>query len=575
MRNGTNVLGRVQVLGMLLTALAGVSLAQAQKPTVAIRSCEVRADIVGLTAVTTVEIVYVNYTNAQAEAQLQWSLPPDTAGADLSLWAGGLRAAGAIVPQVQARQIYQEIRDQRRDPALLEYQGSGQWSLRVFPIPANGTQKVQATFHQLLRAQNGWVRYDAPHVVSGTGTEAAEGIDVAMTIRAPGGVKDVRAVNHRVGVFRQGDGTVKAGWREENASLTPPVGIAYQPASAAPAVVSFTGADKNAYFLAAVSRALDPGEAAARNVVVIVDVSASMKGRPIEAAMAVAQRVLKALRQGERFSVVAAGPNVGLWKKQLVGATEADIISAIGYLEEAPVDGGADLAGALRAAASLAGETTPIEALLISDGQDMIGAAAGPESAPAPASKPAPQGPANLRVHVIGVNSDSVAMSDLALRANGTMLGDIRDKTEADAVADQFVEQMREVTFEDVKAVVKGQAPARNVVAAASGDAVFGGQVVKAGPAVVDITGTRDGKPFHKELTIEIPEPGKAPEGWGSGDLEPVMAHLRAEGMWDDLHNNANAKPDDLAALIAFSRQRRVATRATAFLVLETDGAYQ
>ena len=87
---------RIFWLSMVIALGAGAAFGQG--PRVAIRSQAVRAEIDGRLATTTLEQVWVNYTEQQAEAIFTFRLPPDAAVHDLAMWVGGLRSPAEVHP---------------------------------------------------------------------------------------------------------------------------------------------------------------------------------------------------------------------------------------------------------------------------------------------------------------------------------------------------------------------------------------------------------------------------------------------------------------------------------------------
>ncbi len=61
------------------------------------------------------------------------------------MYVGGKRMKGELLDKDRARQIYEEIVRRAKDPGLLEYMDGNLLRLRIFPVPARGTQKVRLT----------------------------------------------------------------------------------------------------------------------------------------------------------------------------------------------------------------------------------------------------------------------------------------------------------------------------------------------------------------------------------------------------------------------------------------------
>ena len=98
-----------------------------------IRFHHVEVTIQDQIAVTHVEQVFHNPNTRDMEGTYVFPLPPDAAVTAFTLWIDGKPVNGEILNAEQARQKYEEIVRQYRDPALLEYTGQGAVQGAHFP----------------------------------------------------------------------------------------------------------------------------------------------------------------------------------------------------------------------------------------------------------------------------------------------------------------------------------------------------------------------------------------------------------------------------------------------------------
>ena len=64
-----------------------------------------------------------------------------------------------IVEKQRAREIYEEILRERRDPGLLEWSGGNLFKARVFPIEAHSEKRIKITYTQVLPLRGDRYRY--------------------------------------------------------------------------------------------------------------------------------------------------------------------------------------------------------------------------------------------------------------------------------------------------------------------------------------------------------------------------------------------------------------------------------
>ncbi len=571
---------RLCVAVFLLTCLLA-ALPVVADDDMAIRSHAVRVEIDGLVAVTTVEQTYVNYGDLASEAILRFRLPPGAAGHELALWVDGLRCPAAMHPRVAARRIYREIVDSSRDPALLEYLGSDRWQLSVFPVPAEGTQKVQIRYSQLLPVVDGRIVYDGMVVSSGSTVLKVQDLDFSVKIRCPGGVKDFHAASNAMGVQRDGEAFV-AGFRAEQASLVKPITFAFTPGEAPPAVAVYRPA-KGAPIFAAMLPAVDvPAVAKSRlrNVVMILDASASMSKDEYRLAEIALGELLWGLKPNEKFAVVSVGSDVSLWKEKLVPASKANVRAAADWLSLIVPKGGTDLAAAFRAVESLnTDKAAPLHAFIFTDGNDSVCVreAAGPRRA-----KRLRRPPPNCRVYAYVTSWGADTMIETLASATGGLVDGGLELEEGDvesgmgrllAASTDASSAELDLTIDRGAGSDGGLDQAGHSGLATDRRCVVAGRIDGDRPWRATTKIIAAGKAYTKTLTLPVSAPSEDGPRWAGPALEKVWAHLKAEQQWRAMQHR-DVRLAALRSLVEFSRTHRVVTRATAMLVLETDLEY-
>lgn len=118
-------------------------------------SVEIRDQI----ARTTVTESFVNHTDARLEGVFHFPLPQDASISGFAMWIGEELVEADIVEKQRAREIYETILREKRDPALLEWTGGNIFKARVFPIEARSEKKVRITYTQVLPLRASRYRY--------------------------------------------------------------------------------------------------------------------------------------------------------------------------------------------------------------------------------------------------------------------------------------------------------------------------------------------------------------------------------------------------------------------------------
>ena len=120
---------------------------------------KVTVDIRDQIARTTIEESFVNHTNAQLEGTFFFPLPQDASIAGFGMWIGDKLVEADVVEKQRAREIYETILRERRDPGLLEWSGGNIFKARVFPIPAQSEKRITITYTQVLPLRGNSYRY--------------------------------------------------------------------------------------------------------------------------------------------------------------------------------------------------------------------------------------------------------------------------------------------------------------------------------------------------------------------------------------------------------------------------------
>ena len=111
---------------------------------------KVTVDIRDQIARTVVEESFVNHTNGRLEGVFHFPLPSDASISGFGMWIGSELVEADVVEKQRAREIYETILRERRDPGLLEWSGGNIFKARVFPIEAHSEKRIKITYTQVL-----------------------------------------------------------------------------------------------------------------------------------------------------------------------------------------------------------------------------------------------------------------------------------------------------------------------------------------------------------------------------------------------------------------------------------------
>jgi Ca-activated chloride channel family protein len=157
------MLGAVLLLVPLTSNAAGLLIADGGFGGVLeIEEHEVQVTVNNGIAVTTVTQIFRNTENRQVEALYSFPVPKNASVANFSMWIGGKEMVGEVLEKKRAREIYDSYKQQRRDPGLLEQTDYKTFEMRIFPIAAGASQKVQVVYYQELDMDADWATWVYP-----------------------------------------------------------------------------------------------------------------------------------------------------------------------------------------------------------------------------------------------------------------------------------------------------------------------------------------------------------------------------------------------------------------------------
>jgi tetratricopeptide (TPR) repeat protein len=108
---------------------------------------------------TVIEESFVNHTDGVLEGVFNFPLPQDASISGFGMWIGDNLVEADVVEKQRAREIYEIILHEKRDPGLLEWSGGNIFKARVYPIWARSEKRIKITYTQVLPLRGNSYRY--------------------------------------------------------------------------------------------------------------------------------------------------------------------------------------------------------------------------------------------------------------------------------------------------------------------------------------------------------------------------------------------------------------------------------
>lgn len=313
-----------------------------------------------------------NDSPQQLEISCALALGPNELVDGFSYWNGDEKIVGEVLEKEVATQVYEEITGLKRDPGLLEQEGS-RFRFRVFPVLPGENKPVEVRTLTALEIRRGVVEY----TISRDNLPAAGtlfSLQVDITDDLP--IHDVETLGFAGVVTRFGPHHQRVVYEAQGAAFTEDLRIRYRLAVVDHALrfVAHRSGDTEGSFMLLVSPkdVIEEREVLGRDLVFVVDVSGSMEGEPLARTKDALAAILVQLRAGDRFDVIAFSdepvPVFGQLRP-VEDTTRRDALRAVKGLNTA---GGTNIRGALAAALDeLQGRAAgrPRAVIFLTDGQ--------------------------------------------------------------------------------------------------------------------------------------------------------------------------------------------------------------
>ncbi len=340
---------------------------------------KVEARIRDVVAQVQVTQVFRNSGTETLESQFLFPLPYDSAIDSVTLLVDGKEFAGQLLSADEAKKRYEEIVRRNRDPALLQWIGSGLFQTNVFPIPPGATRTVTLSYSQLLRKADGLIDFQFPLAVAKYSSHPVKQLSVQIQIEQPEEIKTLYSPSHDVQISRDGDRSAKVTLTARD--LVPQEDfrllISGQSGKIGMSLLSCQPeAGEDGYFLLLATPEIANKEAAlvAKTVIFAIDKSGSMSGKKFEQTQAAARFLLNQLNDDDLFNIVTFDSTAQAFQPELQGVNESTRKRALTEVDRLFAGGGTNLDQALSIALEqLKDRNRPSYLFLMTDGAPTSG----------------------------------------------------------------------------------------------------------------------------------------------------------------------------------------------------------
>ncbi|HEV3005927.1 MAG TPA: VIT domain-containing protein, partial [Pirellulales bacterium] len=550
-----------------------------------IKELDVHVKLVEQVAKVQVSQSFVNTGSAQMEVCFVFPLPYDGAIDQLTLLVDGKEIPAKLLPKDQARQAYEAIVRKNRDPALLEWVGTGMFQTSVFPVPPGAERKVTLRYSQLCRKDHGLTDFLFPLSTAKYTSHPIETLSIQVAIETKGDLKNVYSPTHGIELKRDTH-TATVGYKGQQQVPDGDFRLLYdvEAGKVGASVLSYRPKlDDDGYFLLLASPeiARDVAERPKKTVLFVVDRSGSMNGQKIEQAKGALKFVLNNLREGDLFNIIAYDSAVESFRPELQKFDAESRRAALGFVDGIYAGGSTNIDGALAAALGQLGDSSrPTYMLFLTDGLPTAGETN--EMKIVANSQAKNRVRARLVAFGVGYDVNSRLLDKLARQNHGQTeyvrpdeniedrVSRLYAKIEAPVMTDVTIKFALDVAAADAAEAVNRVYP-RQVFDLFEGEQlVLVGRYKRPGAAKATVAGSVGGKQqgfdFPAELVAESKDESYAfvEKLWAMRRIGEIIDELDLKGRNDEL----------VTELVALSTRHGILTPYTSFLADENTSLY-
>ena len=522
-------------------------------------------------ATTHVDQVFVNDAAFAVEGTYIFPLPEGATISEFAMWVEGEKFEGQLLTKEEARAIYESYVRRQQDPALLEYVGRGAFQASIFPIPPGDERRIELTYSEILTLDEGLVRYRYPLDTERFSRRPIEDVSISVDITSKEALKAIYSPSHAIAVDRQGDTRAGVGYEESDVLPDRDFELYFSVAEEEIGLnlLSYQPDDEDGFFLLLVAPKveIEAAEVVAKDVLLVLDTSGSMRGEKIEQAKAALAFVLDYLQPEDRFNVIAFSTGVRQYAGRLRPAGEGE--AAHRWVKQLEAAGGTDINRALLEALAQVDPDRPAIVIFLTDGLPTEGVIE-PEMIMANVAGEAGR---NVRLFTFGVGHDvNTVLLDGMAQAHRGASGYVTPGQSIEEEVSSFYAKVSTPLLADLE-LDFGGVHVEEIYPYPLPDLFAGTQLVvvgryrQGGPSVLTLRGEINQKPqsyTYEDLTFRCQggEPFIA-RLWATRKIGHLLDQIRLHGK----------DPELVDAVVSLSLRYGIATPYTSFLVEEPQAA--
>jgi Ca-activated chloride channel homolog len=331
-------------------------------------------------ATTEVTQVFRNPSRMILEGVYLFPVPENASLTAFSMEMNGKLVEGEVLERKKARQIYESIVRQTRDPGLLEYAGKRLYRARVFPVPAGKTVEVKLRYVEKLERDGGVFEYSYPLKTQTFSKSRVGQVAVNLRIADRNRPRSVFSSSHEIEIGGGDDGPLVASFEGKGVLATRDFHLYFSPGEEGLGFALLSDRpdpEENGFFMMnlAPTEEVSDAEVLPKDVIFVVDTSGSMaEGAKMDQARKALIHGIKRLNARDRFNLVGFSTEARAMASELREVNEGNIAAAAAWVTKLKAAGGTNIHDALQQGLAKFGDDDRVKILVfLTDGLPTVG----------------------------------------------------------------------------------------------------------------------------------------------------------------------------------------------------------
>ena len=351
-----------------------------------LKEVKIAAKIRDQVAQTTLEQTFYNPSNRRVEGTYIFPIPENAEIESFQMEINGNMTKGEILNAKKAKEIYEKIVRESKDPALMEYSDKAIFKIRIFPIEPKKEKKIKIKYKELLKKDGRMNAYKFPLRAEKFLTKPVNQISLKISINSENELKSIYSPSHKIDIEREGKKSALLSYKEKDILPENNFEILFSTHQDDKLSIGFDfitykeKGNETGYYAMLISPGnWRPDTLISKDVIFVLDSSGSMRVKKLDQAKSAINFCLKSLNKTDQFEIIRYSTETESLFGNLKSANKKNLNLAKDFIQKIEAGGGTAIEEALLEAIKtstpkkLKDTKRPRQIIFITDGRPTIG----------------------------------------------------------------------------------------------------------------------------------------------------------------------------------------------------------